>query len=201
MTAMELTELSESMAVIGGNAVGLELAQLFARLGTRVTIVEVLDRLAPFDEPEISAAIGDVLGDEGTGIITGATVTGVRRDSRGRSVLLKTAAGGERELACGQVLVAAGRRPVSAGLNLSAVAVRAGSRGEIAADARQRTGNPRIWAAGDATGGPPYACTAAAQGSAALPVSHSPARRSPRPASPRPNWSAPGWRATAGCCR
>ena len=106
---MELTELPESMAVIGGNAVGLELRQLFARLGTRVTIVEVLDRLAPFDEPEISAAIGDVLGDEGIGVVTGATVTGMRRDGRGRSVLLKTAAGGERELACGQVLVAAGR--------------------------------------------------------------------------------------------
>ncbi len=100
-TAMELPELPDSMAVIGGNAVGLELGQLFARLGTRVTIVEALDRLAPFDEPEISAAIRDVLGGEGTGVVTGATVTGVRRDSRSRSVLLKTAAGGERELACG----------------------------------------------------------------------------------------------------
>ena len=155
------------MTVIGGNAVGLELGQLFTRLGTRVTIVEALDRLAPFDEPEISAAIGDVLGDEGTGVVTGATVTGVRRDSRSRSVLLKTAAGGERELACEQVLVAAGRRPVSAGLNLPAVGVRTGGRGEIVTDARQRTGNPRIWAAGDATGGPPYVYTAAAQGSAA----------------------------------
>jgi mercuric reductase len=172
-TAMELTELPElpeSMAVIGGNAVGLELGQLFARLGTRLTIVEALDRLAPFDEPEISAAIGDVLGDEGTGVVTGATVTGVRRDGRGRSVLLKTAAGGERELACEQVLVATGRRPVSAGLNLSGVGVRTGSRGEIITDARQRTGNPRIWAAGDATGGPPYVYTtytAAVQGSVA----------------------------------
>jgi hypothetical protein len=62
-------------------------------------------------------------GDEGTGVVTGATVTGARRDSLSRSVLLKTAAGGERELACGQVLIAAGRRPVSAGLNLSAVGV------------------------------------------------------------------------------
>jgi mercuric reductase len=166
-TAMELPELPESMAVIGGNAVGLELGQLFARLGTRVTIVEALDRLAPFDEPEVSAAIGGILGDEGIGVVTGATVTGVRRDGRHRSVLLKTAADGERELACEQVLVAAGRRPASAGLNLSAVGVRAGGRGEIVTDARQRTSNPRIWAAGDVTGGPPYVYTAAAQGSAA----------------------------------
>jgi mercuric reductase len=62
-------ELTESMAVIGGNAVGLELGQLFARLGTRVTIVEALGRIAPFDEPEISAAIADVFGDEGTGVL------------------------------------------------------------------------------------------------------------------------------------
>jgi mercuric reductase len=166
-TAMELTELPESMAVIGGNAVGLELGQLFARLGTRVTIVEVEGRLAPFDEPEVSAAIGEVLDDEGIGVVTGAAVTGVRADGRSRSVLLKTAAGGERELTCGQVLVAAGRRPASAGLNLTAVGVRGGDRGEVVTDARQRAGNPRIWAAGDVTGGPPYVYTAAAQGAAA----------------------------------
>jgi mercuric reductase len=166
-TAMELTQLPDSMTVIGGNAVGLELGLLFARLGTRVTIVEALDRLAPFDEPEISAAIEVILNDEGIGVVTGATVTGVRRDGRGRSVLVKTAGGAERELACERVLVATGRRPASAGLNLSAVGVRAGDRGEIVTDGRQRTGNPRIWAAGDVTDGPPYVYTAAAQGSAA----------------------------------
>jgi mercuric reductase len=93
-TAIELLELPESMTVIGGNAVGLELGQLFARLGTRVTIVEALDRLAPFDEPEISAAIGDILGDEGVGVVTGATVTGVRGEGQSRSVLVKTATAG-----------------------------------------------------------------------------------------------------------
>ncbi len=165
-TAMELTSLPESMAVIGGNAVGLELGQMFARLGTRVTIIEALDRLAPFDEPEISAAIRDVLDDEDIDVVTGAAVTGVRTDGPARSVLLKTA-GGERELTCGQILVAAGRRPATEGLNLAAVGVRTGGRGQIVTDARQRATNPRIWAAGDVTGGPPYVYTAAAQGSAA----------------------------------
>ena len=126
-------------------------------------------------------------------VVTGATVTGVRRDGPGRSVLLKTAAGGERELGCGQVPVAAGR-PVTAGLNLAAVGVRAGHRGEVVTDARQRTGNPRIWAAGDVTGGPPYVCTAAANAlfmpngrwtTPPCPVSRSPARPSPQPGSPR----------------
>lgn len=58
----------------------MELGQLFAQLGTRVTIVEILDRLAPFDEPEVSAAIENVLEDEGTGVVTGATVTRVRTE-------------------------------------------------------------------------------------------------------------------------
>ncbi len=114
-TAMELAELPESMLVIGGNAVGLELAQLFARLGVRVTIAEALDRLAPFDEPEASAAIEDVFGDEGIGILTAATVMSVSRDTTARSAIIRTAGGGERELAYGQILVAAGRRPVTAG--------------------------------------------------------------------------------------
>jgi mercuric reductase len=216
-TAMELTELPESMAVIGGNAVGLELAQLFARLGTRVTIVEVLDRLAPFDEPEISAAIGDVLGDEGIDVVTGATVTGVRRDGRDRSVLLKTAAGGERELACGQVLVATGRRPVSAGLNLPAAACGPAAAARSSptrgsGPATRGSGRPGTPRAARRTSTPPpprvpsppptlFFIPNGRWITPPCPVSRSPARRSRRPASPRPTWSGQGWRATAGCCR
>jgi mercuric reductase len=166
-TAMELTDLPESMLVIGGNAVGLELAQMFARLGTRVTIAEALDRLAPFDEPEISAAIEDAFEDEGIGIRTAAAVRSVRGDATARSAIITTAGGLERELAYGQILVAAGRRPATAGLNLDAAGVKTGARGEIITDEYQRTANPRIWAAGDVTGGPQFVYTAAAQGSAA----------------------------------
>ena len=119
-TAMKLSELPESMLVIGGNATGLELAQLFARLGVRVTIAEVRDRLAPSAESEVSAAIGEAFGDEGITFLTGADVVSVRRDATGRSVQIKTAAGRERELAYGEILVAAGRRPVIGELNLDA---------------------------------------------------------------------------------
>jgi len=65
-TAMELDTLPESMIVVGGNAVGLEKAQMFARLGTSVTVVEALDRLAPFEEPEASAVIEAVFREEGS---------------------------------------------------------------------------------------------------------------------------------------
>jgi mercuric reductase len=166
-TAMELPELPESMLVIGGNAVGLELAQLFARLGVRVTIAEALDRLAPFDEPEVSAVIEDVFDDECIGVLTAAAVSFVRADATARSVAIKTTGGPERELTCGQILVAAGRRPVTAGLNLDAAGVKTGGRGEIVTDESGRTANPRIWAAGDVTGGPQFVYVAAAQGSAA----------------------------------
>jgi mercuric reductase len=166
-TAMELTELPESMLVIGGNAVGLELAQLFARLGVTVTVAEALDRLAPSGEPEVSAAIEDVLDEEGIGIRTAATVTSVHGDATARSVTIRTAGGPERELVYGQILVAAGRRPATAGLNLDTAGVKTGGRGEIITDEYGRTANPRIWAAGDVTGGPQFVYTAAAQGSAA----------------------------------
>ncbi len=159
---MELTGLPESMLVIGGNAVGLELAQMFVRLGTRVTIAEALDRLAPFDEPEVSAAIEDVFDGEGIGILTAATVMSVRGDAAARSVTITAAGEAERELACAQILVAAGRRPVTAGLNLDAAGVNTGGRGEILTNEYQQTANPRIWAAGDVTGGPQFVYTAAA---------------------------------------
>ncbi len=156
-TAMELTELPESMLVIGGNAV----------LGVRVTIAEALDRLAPFDEPEVSAAIEDIFDGEGIAILTAATVRSVRGDATARSVTIKTAGGPEREQAYGQILVAAGRRALTTGLNLDVIGVKTGGRGEIVTDESGGTANPRIWAAGDVTGGPQFVYSAAAQGSAA----------------------------------
>jgi hypothetical protein len=104
------------------------LAQLFARLGVTVTIAEVLDRLAPLDEPEVSAAIKDAFEDEGITICTGAGVTSVRGDTAGRSVRMKTAGGRERELAYSEILVTAGRRPVTGELNPAAAGVTTGAR-------------------------------------------------------------------------
>lgn len=81
-TAMELAELPRSLLVVGGNAVGLEQAQLFAGLGTEVTVVEILDRLAPLEEPEVGAAIAGVFADEGISVHAGAQVTQVTPDRR-----------------------------------------------------------------------------------------------------------------------
>jgi mercuric reductase len=162
-TAMELDGLPESMIVVGGNAVGLEMAQLFARLGTTVTVVEALERLAPFEEPEISEAVEAALADEGITVRTGAALTAVRRDPVGYTATARTSEG-EIELSAGRLLVAAGRRPVTDGLNLEAVGVNTGSRGEIVVDDYLHTSAERIWAAGDVTGHPQFVYVAAAQG-------------------------------------
>ncbi len=162
-TAMDLDRLPESMVVIGGNAIGLEQAQLFARLGTRVTVVETVDRLAPFEEPEISTAIEGVFADEGISVHTGATVTAVARGDAGYTLTLTTGPG-TVELAAEQLLVATGRRPLTGGLNLDQVGVTLGRRGEIIVDERLRTSNRRIWAAGDVTGHPQFVYVAGAHG-------------------------------------
>ncbi|GGJ70269.1 hypothetical protein GCM10010121_096170 [Streptomyces brasiliensis] len=116
--------------VVGGNAVGLEQAQLFARLGTRVSVIEALNRLAPFEEPEVSAAIEEVFTGEGIAVYTGTALTAVRRDGHGYTL---TAGRGSAptELRAEQLLVATGRRPVTAGLNLDRVGVKTGERGEV----------------------------------------------------------------------
>ncbi len=148
--AMELAELPRSLLVVGGNAVGLEQAQLFARLGAKVTVVEVLDRLAPLEEPEVGAAIAAVFADEGITVHAGAQLSCVASDGEGGvAVVVVHRDGRPRQLRAERLLVATGRRPVTGGLGLEAVGVKVGDRGQVVVDERLRTDNPRTWA-GDA---------------------------------------------------
>jgi mercuric reductase len=123
-TAMELAELPRSLLVVGGNAVGLEQAQLFARLGTTVTVVELLDRLAPMEEPEVGAAIAGVFTEEGIAVHTSAQVTQVTpdrpsgQDGRGMVVTVRRRDSHAHQVRAERVLVATGRRPVTDGLGL-----------------------------------------------------------------------------------
>lgn len=162
-TAMRLDRLPASMVVLGGNAVGLEQAQLFAHLGVRVTVVEARDRVAPFEEPEISAELERLLRAGGIDVRTGATVSRVRREGTSCHLAVEDAAG-TTTLAAERLLVATGRRPVTGHLGLAAVGVTTGGRGEVVVDDRLRTANPRIWAAGDVTGGPQFVYVAGAHG-------------------------------------
>ncbi|WP_449193548.1 mercury(II) reductase [Actinomadura sediminis] len=162
-TAMDLDVLPESLLVLGAGYVGLEQAQLFARLGTEVTVI-ARSRLTSGEEPEISAALQDVFAGEGITVHTHTRLTAVRRDSGEIVATARTADGQELELRATHLLVATGRRPVTGGLNLDAVGVTTGERGEVVVDEQLRTANPRIWAAGDVTGHPQFVYVASAHG-------------------------------------
>ncbi|MQA04522.1 MAG: mercury(II) reductase [Streptosporangiales bacterium] len=191
-TALELTALPASMVVVGGNAVGLELAQLFARLGVDVTVLEALDRLAPFDEPEVSHALADAFVADGISVVTDAMVTSVRRTAAGYVVTVDAEDHGGVELVAEQLVVATGRRPATEHLGLDGVGVKTDERGAVVVDECQRTANPRIWAAGDVTGGPQFVYVAAGQGTAAVDNAFADARRTLHYASlPRVTFTSP----------
>ncbi len=146
-TAMELEELPESLIVLGGGPVALEQAQLFAHLGTQVTLV-VRSTLARGQEPEIVERLKAAFASERIGVCERAHIT---TDDR-------------QEYRAAQLLVAAGRRPRTGGLHLDDVGVGVGPRGEVVVGGDMSTSNPRIWAAGDVTGHPQFVYVAAKQG-------------------------------------
>lgn len=163
-TAMELDEVPESLIVFGGGYVALEQAQLFARLGSKVTLL-VRSRLASQEEPEASSALMGVFADEGIRVVRRAAVTSVRSDPAGTEVLITaTVAGGEEEFRAAKLLVATGRRAVTDGLNLDAVGVKTGDTGQILVENTLASSNPRIWAAGDVTGHREFVYVASAHG-------------------------------------
>src|SRR5690625_1031235 len=166
-TAMELDHVPESLLVIGGGYVAMEQAQLFARLGARVTML-VRSRLASHEEPEAATALEEIFADEGIQIVRGALPTAVRRDqATGEVTITATTADGSQELRGAEVLVATGRRPVTGTLGLDTIDVRTGKRGEVIIDNHLRTTNPRVWAAGDVTAHPEFVYVAAAHGTLA----------------------------------
>ncbi len=163
-TAMELDRVPESLLVLGGGYVGLEQAQLFARLGSKVTVLVRGERLARAEEPQVSEAIAGVFADEGITVVTGAQLQRVHRSSGWQVTATAAVAAAERTFSAEHVLVAMGRHPVTEGLNLPRVGVKLGDRGQVVVDEYLRTDNPRIWAAGDVTGYPQFVYLAAAHG-------------------------------------
>jgi mercuric reductase len=165
-TAMDLKQIPGRLAVIGASAAGLELGQFFGHLGSAVTFLEVADRIAPFEEPEISAALANVLYGQGATIHTSTRVLSVERHGDVRRI---RALGGDAEtvVEADEILVTTGRRPNTAALGLDAAGVATDPRGAVVTDAQLRTANPRVWAAGDVTGAPQFVYAAAYQGTLA----------------------------------
>ena len=146
-TVFNLTRLPARLAVIGGGPIGCELAQAFARLGARVTIVEQADRLLPRDDPGAATLLRAALERDGVEVRLGAKVERVGSRAAGRELELSSAAG-RTALAVEAILVAVGRVANVDGLGLEAAGVRFG-RGGVEVDDGFRTANRRVFAAGD----------------------------------------------------
>ena len=144
--AIETEQVPGSLVVLGGGAIGVELGQVFARFGSRVTVAEGASRLLPLEEPEAGELLAAVFAREGIEVQAGQQVTGVSHD-RGRFTV--TLAGGT-ELAGETLLVATGRRTDLAGLGVGAVGIDPSLRA-IPVDEKLRAA-PGVWALGDITG-------------------------------------------------
>lgn len=147
---LELRELPPSLLVIGGGPIGVEYGQAFARLGSRVTIVESGTLLAR-EDPEAGEVIRTALTDEGVQVALGAQLASFRRAGDEVVATLDD----DRELRAARVLSAAGRAPRIAGLDLEAADIRARD-GALVLDDRLRTSQRHIVAVGDVAGGPPF---------------------------------------------
>lgn len=161
--ALSLKALPKSLLVIGGGAIGIELGQLLARFGVRVTILEAAPRIVPLEELEISEALTKYLEGEGLQVHAGLRITRVERAKDG--CCMHTERNGKAEVfEAEQILVAAGRRPNTQNLGLEAAGVQVGQRGEILVNEHLQTTNPDIYAAGDCIGEPMFVYVAAYAG-------------------------------------
>ncbi|HGM6414198.1 dihydrolipoyl dehydrogenase [Stenotrophomonas maltophilia] len=154
-SALDLTELPESLTIVGGGYVGVEFAQMYARFGSRVTLLQRAERLVPNEEPDISAVLAEVFRREGIEVVTGAEVTSVKQ-SGGTIVVNARTGAGERTFESTHLLLATGRTPNTAGLNLAAVGVETDRAGFIKVDDQFRTSAAGIWAMGDVKGPPMF---------------------------------------------
>lgn len=166
-TAMELEALPASLLVIGGGVIGVELGQMFARFGVRVTIV-CRSRLLPGAEPEVSAALAEYLRAEGVDVRCGVAYEAIRQAGDGGVELAARGADGTSvTLPAERVLVATGRTPNTDGLGLEEAGVALDGRGAVQVDDRMRTTRPEVYAAGDVTGRDLYVYMAAHGGKVA----------------------------------
>ncbi len=149
-SVFDLDELPGSIAILGGGAIGCELAQAFRRFGSEVQVVEGEDRLLPREEPEASAVLAGVFAAEGIGVHLGASVERVEQAVSGGGTRLERSDGSS---VCAEVLlVAVGRRPATAGLDAEAGGIELDERGFVRADRFLATSATGVYAVGDVTG-------------------------------------------------
>lgn len=144
---VELFDLPASLIVVGGGFAGLELGQMFHRLGTKVTILQRSPKILPDYEPEVSIAVREALSDEGIDIRTGINIKSVRAEAGG--VTAELADGAVR---ADRILVATGRVPNTDTVGLERAGVATDERGFVKVSDELRASLPHVWAAGDVIG-------------------------------------------------
>lgn len=148
---MEIDSLPEHLIIIGGSYIGLEFAQMYRRFGSRVTVVEMQDRLISREDPDVSEAVLDILAQEGVEFRLNAECIAVENRDGGVAVGVSCDED-PKEIRGSHLLLAVGRRPNTDDLGLDAADVETDDRGYITVDDQLRTSVPGIWAIGEVNG-------------------------------------------------
>ena len=151
--ALDLRAVPERLLVVGGGYIGIEIGTLYAKLGSKVTVVEALPAILPGTDPELVQVVARKLKKIGVEVMTGAKAKSWTEKGGKAAVTLELAGGQEATLEVDKVLVSVGRRPNSEGLGLEEVGVKI-ERGFVPTDKRMRTNVPGIYAIGDLAGQP-----------------------------------------------
>ncbi|HEX8249326.1 MAG TPA: FAD-dependent oxidoreductase [Pyrinomonadaceae bacterium] len=146
----QLKKLPEKLIVLGGGAIGLELGQSFQRFGSRVTIVEMAERILIKEDEEASRLIMQILKNEGVEILTGTKAVRAKKGAADTKILIVETGGKESEIEADEILVAAGRQPNTDGLELEKAGVKFDKK-QIFTDEYLQTSQKHIFAAGDVT--------------------------------------------------
>ena len=161
--ALMLPEVPKSLAVIGAGAVGVEFASIYKRFGADVTLIEMLPRVLPLEDEEVSAALHASFVKQGMKLYTSTKVQKVLKTAGGAEVTVEAPDGKTQKIEAQKVLVAIGRRPVSEDLGLEGTQVRL-ERGFVHVNPYMETGEPNVYAIGDLVPTPQLAHTASAEG-------------------------------------
>jgi dihydrolipoamide dehydrogenase len=164
---LELTEIPKSLVVIGSGAVGVEFASMFARFGSKATVVEILPRIVPLEDEEVSRELAASFKRQGIAVYVDTRVERVTRSDAAAEVLARTSGGKTETFRAEKVLLAVGRKPLSEGIGLEALGV-ATDRGYIKVDPWMQTNVPNVYAIGDVVPTPWLAHVASAEGVVAV---------------------------------
>ncbi|WP_353230110.1 dihydrolipoyl dehydrogenase [Novosphingobium sp.] len=161
--AMTPKELPSKLLVIGSGAIGIEFASFYNDMGSKVTVVEMLDRVVPVEDADVSAFLEKALTKQGMTVLTGSGVETIAVDAEGVTARIKRKDGTMVDERFSHVIVAVGIVPNTEAIGLEAAGI-ATTRGIIATDAYGRTSAPGVWAIGDVTPGPWLAHKASHEG-------------------------------------